>query len=102
MYNQLVHSAGYVPQYAAGYVPQYAAGYDQIVGYEQIVGAGGGIIGDVGAALQAQAHGALPRQMHLAPSTIAYGANIGVEQRRASQPRLYPLNFTQLAVAASG
>lgn len=84
---------GRIPQYAAGYIPQYAAGADAPAAAQH--------------AALAMHHAQMARASgggHLppAPSTVAYGSNIGVAQRTADKPRLYPLGFTQLAVPASG
>lgn len=80
---------GSIPQYAAGYIPQYAAGAEA----QQHAA-----LALHHANMARSAGGHLPQ----APSTVAYGSNIGVAQRQADKPRLYPLGFTQLAVPASG
>lgn len=85
-----MYAAGNVP-YSAGMVP-YSAGWNNIVGYDQIVGA----------AMQAAQAAAQGFPAAAPPSNqIAYGGQIGVSRSQSDKPRLYPLGFTQLAVAAS-
>jgi hypothetical protein len=93
---------GTIPQYAAGFIPQYAAGADLV---QAAAVQRGAAVAQQHAAL-AQHHAQMARAagggLPPAPSTVAYGSNIGVQQKSADKPRLYPLGFTQLAIAASG
>lgn len=95
MYDELYAAGaaqivGALPQYGSGALPQYAAGNAQIVGALQ----------------QAYAAGAAAATAKLAnaPATgnqIAYGGHLGVNERAPRDARLFPLPFTQLAIAAS-
>lgn len=89
----------------------YAAGMEQIVGAQQIVGAlpryAAGALPQYQAAYAAGAAAAMaqmaqggPPNAQPAGNAIAYGGALGVQQRDASQARLFPLGFTQLAVAS--
>lgn len=75
---------GRLPQYAAGALPQYQAAY---------------AAGAAAAVAQMQAQGGPPNATP-AGNAIAYGGALGVQQRDATQARLFPLGFVQLAVAA--
>lgn len=90
----------------------YAAGMEQIVGAQQIVGAlpryASGALPQYQAAYAAGAAAAVaqmtaqggPPNAQPAGNAIAYGGALGVQQRDASQARLFPLGFVQLAVAS--
>lgn len=103
----------------------YAAGLDEITGYDAIVGNVPYAAGNVPYAAGAQGWGNGSAQQHAAlaqhhanmaasasngggfssqvpaGNQIAYGGQIGVAQRKSEKPRLYPLGFVQLAIAAS-
>jgi hypothetical protein len=106
----LTEIVGVVPQYAAGGVPNYAAGLTEIVGAIPQFSAG-----QVQAAQAAQQHAQLARQhaaaaqaagaaagLPSAPSTVAYGSNIGQVDYSGTRPRLYPLGFNTNGVLANG
>ncbi len=90
----------------------YAAGMEQIVGMQQIVGAlpqyAAGALPQYQAAYAAGAAAAMARMGNGGPpnatpagNAVAYGGALGVQHRDATQARLFPLGFVQLAVAAA-
>lgn len=75
---------GALPSYAAGALPQYHAAY----------------AAGAAAAMAQMQNGGGPPNATPAGNAIAYGGALGVQQRDATQARLFPLGFVQLAVAA--
>lgn len=118
------HTAGYLPHFAGG-LPHFA-GWDTIVGADPVSQAAAAAVQQVASApphmqaLMAQHLARSPLGNHpivqqalggagnpypasMAPSSVAYGSNLGVQQSPSSKPRLFPIGFTSGGtVAASG